>query len=48
MEVISLGAIAVGLINVGSADPDVSSMLLQKLLEFTPQELSNTYSRFQK
>ncbi|XP_076245977.1 26S proteasome non-ATPase regulatory subunit 2 [Calliopsis andreniformis] len=46
MEVVALGAIAIGLINVGSANPDVSSVLLQKLLEFTPQQLSDTYSRF--
>ncbi|CAK9806013.1 26S proteasome non-ATPase regulatory subunit 2 [Anthophora quadrimaculata] len=46
MEVVSLGAIAIGLINVGSADADASSMLLQRLLEFTPAKLSSTYSRF--
>ncbi|XP_029042494.2 26S proteasome non-ATPase regulatory subunit 2-like [Osmia bicornis bicornis] len=46
MEVVSLGAIAMGLINVGSADADISSTILQKLLELTPQELSSTYSRF--
>ncbi|XP_003703809.2 26S proteasome non-ATPase regulatory subunit 2 isoform X2 [Megachile rotundata] len=46
METVSLGAIAIGLVNVGSADADVSSILLQKLLELTPQELSSTYSRF--
>ncbi|XP_076750826.1 26S proteasome non-ATPase regulatory subunit 2 [Xylocopa sonorina] len=46
MEVVSLAAIAIGLINVGSAEADVSSILLQTLLEFTPQKLSSTYSRF--
>lgn len=46
MEVMSLGAIAIGLINVGSADAEASSTLLQKLLEFTPQKLSSTHSRF--
>ncbi|XP_076667953.1 26S proteasome non-ATPase regulatory subunit 2 [Andrena cerasifolii] len=46
MEVASLSAIAIGLINVGSCDPDLSSMLLQRLLEFTPGELSSIYSRF--
>ncbi|XP_076636023.1 26S proteasome non-ATPase regulatory subunit 2 [Colletes latitarsis] len=46
MEVVALAAIAIGLINVGSADADASSIILHKLQEFTPQELSNTYSRF--
>ncbi|XP_076280406.1 26S proteasome non-ATPase regulatory subunit 2 [Lasioglossum baleicum] len=46
MEVVALSAIAIGLINVGSADPEVSSTVLQKLLELEPHELSNTYSRF--
>ncbi|XP_015433041.1 PREDICTED: 26S proteasome non-ATPase regulatory subunit 2-like [Dufourea novaeangliae] len=46
MEVVALSAIAIGLINVGSADPDVSSTILQKLLNLTRQELSNTHSRF--
>ncbi|XP_053979023.1 26S proteasome non-ATPase regulatory subunit 2-like [Hylaeus volcanicus] len=46
MEVVALGAIAMGLVNVGSGDPDVSSTLLQKLLELTPQQLSTTHSRF--
>ncbi|KAF3421321.1 hypothetical protein E2986_10349 [Frieseomelitta varia] len=45
-EVVSLGAIAIGLINVGSADAEASSTLLQRLLELTPQKLSSTYSRF--
>lgn len=45
MEVVSLGAVAIGLINVGSADAEVSSTLLQRLLELTPQKLSSTYSR---
>ncbi|XP_076221243.1 26S proteasome non-ATPase regulatory subunit 2 [Nomia melanderi] len=46
MEIVGLTAIAIGLINVGSTDPDVSSTLLQKLLETSHQDLSNTYSRF--
>ncbi|XP_026667185.1 26S proteasome non-ATPase regulatory subunit 2-like [Ceratina calcarata] len=46
MEVIALGAIAIGLINVGSGNGDASSVLLQRLLELTPQELANTHSRF--
>lgn len=48
MEVMSLGAIAIGLINVGSADAEASSTLLQKLLEFTPQKLSSTHSRLKR
>ncbi|XP_024223707.1 26S proteasome non-ATPase regulatory subunit 2-like [Bombus vosnesenskii] len=46
MEIVSLGAIAIGLINVGSADAEASSTLLQRLIELTPQKLSSTYSRF--
>ncbi|XP_033207920.1 26S proteasome non-ATPase regulatory subunit 2-like isoform X2 [Belonocnema kinseyi] len=46
MEVISLAAISLGLINVGSAYSEASSAILQKLLELTPQQLSVTYSRF--
>ncbi|XP_033328945.2 26S proteasome non-ATPase regulatory subunit 2 [Megalopta genalis] len=46
MEVVALSAISIGLINVGSADPEVSSIVLQKLLELEPHDLSNTYSRF--
>lgn len=45
MEIVSLGAIAIGLINVGSADAEASSTLLQRLIELTPQKLSSTYSR---
>lgn len=45
---VSLGAIAMGLINVGSANAEVSSTILNKLLELTPQELSTTYSRLDK
>ena len=47
MEVISLAAISMGLINVGSANAEASSAILQKQLELTPQELSLTYSRYE-
>ncbi|XP_012287501.1 26S proteasome non-ATPase regulatory subunit 2 [Orussus abietinus] len=46
MEVMSVAAIALGLVNVGSEDSEVSSTILQKLLELTPQELMVTQSRF--
>lgn len=46
MEVISLAAISLGLINVGSAYSEASSAILRKLLELTPQQLSVTYSRY--
>ncbi|XP_051157814.1 26S proteasome non-ATPase regulatory subunit 2-like [Leptopilina boulardi] len=45
-EIVSLAAISLGLINVGSTNSEASSTILQKLLESTPQELSDTYSRF--
>ncbi|KAK2587152.1 hypothetical protein KPH14_002910 [Odynerus spinipes] len=46
MEVIGLAAIGLGLVHVGTANSEVSSTLLQKLLEFTLEELSNTNYRF--
>ncbi|KAJ8686227.1 hypothetical protein QAD02_022021 [Eretmocerus hayati] len=46
MEVVALAAISLGLVNVGSGDADMSSVILQRLIELTPQELSSTFSRF--
>uniref|UniRef100_A0ABD2XIV7 26S proteasome non-ATPase regulatory subunit 2 n=1 Tax=Trichogramma kaykai TaxID=54128 RepID=A0ABD2XIV7_9HYME len=46
MEVIALSAVSLGLINVGSADSEVSSAILQRLLELDSQQLASTYSRF--
>lgn len=45
MEVISLSAVALGLVNVGSGDAELSQAILQKLLELDSQQLSSTYSR---
>lgn len=46
-EIVSLAAISLGLINVGSTNSEASSTILQKLLESTPNELSDTHSRFE-
>lgn len=45
IEVVSLAAIALSLVNVGSSDAEVPSTILQKLLELTPIELASPYSR---
>lgn len=45
MEVVSLSAVALGLINVGSGDSEISSVILQKLLELTPFELADPHTR---
>ena len=45
MEIIALAAIALGLVNVGSGDADVSSTVLQKLIELEPRQLTSEYSR---
>ncbi|XP_072751071.1 26S proteasome non-ATPase regulatory subunit 2 [Anoplolepis gracilipes] len=46
MQVLSLVAISLGLVNVGSGDSDVSSTLLLKLLGLSVKELLITHSRF--
>ncbi|XP_001607384.2 26S proteasome non-ATPase regulatory subunit 2-like [Nasonia vitripennis] len=46
MEVVALSAVALGLVNVGSGDAELSQTILQKLLELDSQQLSSTYSRF--
>ena len=45
LEVASVAAICVGLVNVGSTNPEASTCILQKLLELSPLELANTYAR---
>ncbi|RLU24897.1 hypothetical protein DMN91_002988 [Ooceraea biroi] len=46
VEISSLTAIALGLVNVGSGDSDVSSEILLKLLGLCKRELAITHSRF--
>ncbi|XP_011693011.1 PREDICTED: 26S proteasome non-ATPase regulatory subunit 2-like isoform X2 [Wasmannia auropunctata] len=46
MEVLSLIAISLGLVNVGSGDSDVSSAILLKLLGLSMKELVITHSKF--
>lgn len=45
VEISSLTAIALGLVNVGSGDSDVSSAILLKLLGLCKKELAVTHSR---
>ncbi|XP_032680120.1 26S proteasome non-ATPase regulatory subunit 2-like [Odontomachus brunneus] len=46
MQVLSLAAISLGLINVGSADSEVSSDILLKFMGLSTKELAVTHSRF--
>ncbi|XP_050460857.1 26S proteasome non-ATPase regulatory subunit 2-like [Cataglyphis hispanica] len=46
MQVLSLVAISLGLVNVGSGDSDVSSTILLKLLGLSVKELVTPHSRF--
>ncbi|XP_014614371.1 PREDICTED: 26S proteasome non-ATPase regulatory subunit 2-like [Polistes canadensis] len=46
MEIIGLSAIGLALIYVGTANSNISSIILQKLLELTLEELANTHYRF--
>ncbi|XP_018353244.1 PREDICTED: 26S proteasome non-ATPase regulatory subunit 2-like isoform X2 [Trachymyrmex septentrionalis] len=46
IQVLSLIAISLGLVNVGSGDSDVSSIILLKLLGLPMKELVITHSRF--
>lgn len=45
MQVLSLAAISLGLVNVGSADSEVSSDILLKFMGLSPKELAVTHSR---
>jgi len=46
VEISSLTAIALGLVNVGSGDSDLSSAILLKLLGLCKRELAITHSRY--
>jgi 26S proteasome regulatory subunit N1 len=46
MEVIGVAALALGLIAIGSADGDVTSTLMQTLLEKSEIELKDTFSKY--
>lgn len=45
VQVLSLASISLGLVNVGSADSDISSAILLKLLGLSSKELAITHSR---
>lgn len=42
----SLAALAVGMCFVGTCDDDIGSVILQRLMEASEEELSHTSSRF--
>lgn len=46
MEVVGIAALACGLVAVASCNGDVTSALLQTLMEKSEQELKDTFSRF--
>ncbi|EFN71995.1 26S proteasome regulatory subunit rpn1 [Camponotus floridanus] len=46
MQILSLAAISLGLVNVGSGDSDVSSTILLKLLGLSMEKLVISHSRF--
>lgn len=46
MEIIGLSAIGLALVYVGTANSDISYVILQKLLELTIEQLANTHYRF--
>ena len=46
MEVIGVAALSLGLIAIGSADGDVTSTLMQTLLEKSEVELKDTFSKY--
>ena len=46
MEVVGMSALACGLISVGSCNSDVTSTILQTLMEKSASDLKDTYSRF--
>nr|NVI77517.1 regulatory particle non-ATPase 1 [Cucujiformia] len=46
MEVIGMAALACGMISVGSANHQVTSAIIQTLMEKTEAELKDTYARF--
>ncbi|XP_015188536.1 PREDICTED: 26S proteasome non-ATPase regulatory subunit 2-like [Polistes dominula] len=46
MEIVGLSALGLGLVYVGTANSNISSTILQKLLELTLEEFANTHYRF--
>jgi 26S proteasome regulatory subunit N1 len=46
MEVIGVASLSLGLIAIGSADGDVTSTLMQTLLEKSEIELKDTFSKY--
>ncbi|XP_069134068.1 26S proteasome non-ATPase regulatory subunit 2-like [Argopecten irradians] len=46
MEVVGMAALACGMISVGSCNGDVTSTIIQTMMERTEAELKDTYSRF--
>jgi 26S proteasome regulatory subunit N1 len=46
MEVVGVSALALGLIAIGTANGDVTSILMQTLLERSEQELKETFAKF--
>ena len=46
MEVIGVASLSLGLITIGSADGDVTSTLMQTLLEKSEIELKDTFSKY--
>lgn len=46
MEVIGISSLALGLISIGSADGDITSTLMQTLLEKSEVQLKDTFSKY--
>ena len=46
MEVVGVASLALGLIAIGSADGDVTSTLMQTLLEKSEIDLKDTFSKY--
>ena len=46
LQVVGMAALSCGLIAVGSSNGDVSSTILQTLIEKTESDLKDTYARF--
>lgn len=46
MEVVGMAALACGMISVGSCNGEVSSTIIQTLMEKSETDLKDTYARF--
>jgi 26S proteasome regulatory subunit N1 len=46
MEVVGVASLSIGLVAIGTASGDVTSTLMQTLLEKTESELKDTFSKF--